>query len=137
MGSLLSLHIQDVQNSSTIETLSNALVLALHVHLGHEIPQTGVVASAFKMIPPISECDLPITVKINGQEFVVDEDEVSAVYKDALDTTCAFYVRSDRTCWSQWSDRDGQDSTTRNFIYTGNREKDQNALREFVLAVEG
>ncbi len=74
--------------------------------------------------------DFPKTVAFDGQEYVVDEDEVSAVWKDDAMSTSAIYVRSDRIRWTKWANSDGRDSFSEDLIYTGDRSTDLEALSD-------
>lgn len=75
--------------------------------------------------------DLPKTVTIDDNEYVIDEDEVSVVWKDEPDTTCAIYVRPDRTTWRKWADADGTDSVTLDLTYEDGAGRDLAELVNF------
>ncbi|WP_234625036.1 hypothetical protein RMS29_027565 (plasmid) [Agrobacterium rosae] len=75
--------------------------------------------------------DMPKTIEVDGQEYVVDDDEISTMWKDDGSTSNVIFIFPGYARWTKWSDADGHDSFSVDFTFTGDRSQDLAALENF------
>lgn len=75
--------------------------------------------------------DTPRTIAIAGQDYVIDDDEVSAVWKEDALTTSALYLRSDGIVYRNWSNTNGHDSFEISLSFQEMAQRPVDALEAF------